>query len=95
MDTDGGNRVFRTRSPSPRPIACWARPERESLSAVGEYRIETKYGPVDIFTKSIDDTWVAFVDAEQLDVPLPPDDGPLPLLEEEAIERLLQRIERS
>ena len=62
---------------------------------VGQYSFETKYGPVDVVTKSIDDGWVAFVSATQLDVPLPPDDGPVPLLEEEAVERLLQRIERS
>ena len=60
-----------------------------------QYTHQTKYGPIDIFTKSIDDGWLAFVSATQLDVTLPPDDGPMPLLEEEAIERLLQRIERS
>jgi hypothetical protein len=62
---------------------------------VAQYRHDTKYGPVDIFTKSIDDGWVAFVSPTQLDIRLPPDDGPVPLLEEEAVERLLQRIERS
>jgi hypothetical protein len=62
---------------------------------VGEYRHETKYGPVDIHTRSIDDGWVASVGATQLPVNLPPDDEPVPFLEEVAIERLLQRIERS
>ena len=60
-----------------------------------EYSYDTKYGPVDIVTKSIDDGWVAFVSETQLPGPLPPDDGPVPFLEEEAIERLLARIERS
>jgi hypothetical protein len=62
---------------------------------VPEYSYDTKYGPVDIFTKSIDDGWVAFVRESQLPVTLPPDDGPVPFLEEEAVERLLARIERS
>jgi hypothetical protein len=62
---------------------------------VGQYRHETKYGPVDIHTRSIDDGWVASVEPTQVTVPLPPDDGPVPLLEEEAVERLLERIERS
>jgi hypothetical protein len=62
---------------------------------VGQYRHDTKYGPVDIVTNSIDDGWVAYVSPAQLDVELPPDDGPVPLLEDEAVERLLQRIERS
>jgi hypothetical protein len=62
---------------------------------VGEYTRETKYGPVDVTTKSIDDGWVAFVSAGRLPVTLPPDDGPVAFLEEEAIERLLERIERS
>jgi hypothetical protein len=62
---------------------------------VGQYRHDTKYGPVDIVTKSIDDGWVAYVSPAQLDVELPPDGGPVPLLEDEAVERLLQRIERS
>ena len=62
---------------------------------MGRYTHETKYGPIDIFTKSIDDGWVASVSTTQLDVSLPPDDGPMPLLEAEAVDRLLQRIERS
>ena len=60
-----------------------------------EYSYDTKYGPVDIVTKSIDDGWVAFVGESQLPVRLPPDDGPVALLEDEAVDRLLQRIERS
>jgi hypothetical protein len=62
---------------------------------VGEYRHETKYGPVDIVTKSIDDGWVAYVEPDQISVPIPPDDGPVAFLEDEAVDRLLQRIERS
>jgi hypothetical protein len=62
---------------------------------VAEYRHDTKYGPVEIVTKSIDDGWVAFVSEDSLPVTLPPDDGPVPLLEDEAVDRLLQRIERS
>jgi hypothetical protein len=62
---------------------------------VGEYRLETKYGPVDIVTKSIDDGWVAYVEPDQISVPIPPDDGPVAFLEDEAVDRLLQRIERS
>ena len=59
------------------------------------YRHDTKYGPVDIVTRSIDDGWVASVGEHQLPVTLAPDDGPVPLLEDEAVDRLLQRIERS
>jgi hypothetical protein len=62
---------------------------------VGEYRHETKYGPVDIFTKSIDDGWVAYLEPDQLSVSIPPDDGPIAFLEDEAVDRLLKRIERS
>jgi hypothetical protein len=62
---------------------------------VGEYRHETKYGPIDIVTKSIDDGWVAYVEPDQLPAPLAPDDGPIAFLEDEAVDRLLQRIERS
>jgi hypothetical protein len=62
---------------------------------VAEYRHETKYGPVDIVTKSIDDGWVAYVEPDQISVPLPPDDGPVAFLEDEAVDRLLKRIERS
>lgn len=62
---------------------------------MGEFRHETKYGPVEIVTKSIDDGWVAFVSEDALPVSLAPDDGPVPLLEREAVERLLARIERS
>jgi hypothetical protein len=62
---------------------------------VGEYRLETKYGAVDIVTKSIDDGWVAYVEPDQISVPLPPDDGPVAFLEDEAVDRLLKRIERS
>jgi hypothetical protein len=62
---------------------------------VAQYRHETKYGPVDIVTRSIDDGWVAAISETQLPVDLPPDDGPVPLLEDEAVDRLLQRIERS
>jgi hypothetical protein len=65
------------------------------VGLVPQYRHDTKYGPVDITTRSIDDGWVASVSETQVPVPLPPDDGPVPLLEEEAVERLLQRIERS
>jgi hypothetical protein len=65
------------------------------VSAVAQYRHDTKYGPVDIVTRSIDDGWVASVGETRLPVTLPPDDGPVPLLEDEAVERLLQRIERS
>ena len=63
--------------------------------AVGQYTEQTKYGPVEIHTRSIDDIWVASVGASELPADLPPDDEPPALLEEEAIERLLQRIERS
>jgi len=63
--------------------------------AVAEYTLDTKYGPVEVITKSIDDGWVAFVSETALPGPLPPDDGPVPLLEEEAVERLLARIDRS
>ena len=59
------------------------------------YRHDTKYGPVDIVTRSIDDGWVAFVGEGHLPVTLTPDDGPVPVLEDEAVDRLLQRIERS
>ena len=62
---------------------------------MGQYRHDTKYGPVDIHTKSIDDGWVAFIGESEIPVPIPPDDGPVPFLEEEAVERLLARIERS
>jgi hypothetical protein len=62
---------------------------------VAQYRHDTKYGPVDIVTRSIDDGWVAAVSGNHLPVELPPDDGPVPLLEDEAVDRLLQRIERS
>ena len=62
---------------------------------MGEYRHETKYGPIDIVTKSIDDGWVAYVEPDQLSVPIPPDDGPVAFLEDEAVDRLLKRIERS
>jgi hypothetical protein len=62
---------------------------------VAEYRHETKYGPIDIVTKSIDDGWVAYVEPDQLSVPIPPDDGPVAFLEDEAVDRLLKRIERS
>jgi hypothetical protein len=62
---------------------------------VGEYRHDTKYGPIDIVTKSIDDGWVAYVEPDQISVPLPPDDGPIAFLEDEAVDRLLKRIERS
>ena len=62
---------------------------------MAQYRHDTKYGPVDIVTRSIDDGWVASVSESQLPGRLPPDDGPVPLLEEEAVDRLLQRIERS
>ena len=62
---------------------------------MAQYRHDTKYGPVDIVTRSIDDGWVAFVGEGQLPVTLVPDDGPVPLLEDEAVDRLLQRIERS
>jgi hypothetical protein len=62
---------------------------------VGEYRHETKYGPIDIVTKSIDDGWVAYVEPDQISVPLPPDNGPVAFLEDEAVDRLLKRIERS
>jgi hypothetical protein len=62
---------------------------------VAKYRHDTKYGPVDIVTRSIDDGWVASLDGTELPVALAPDDGPVPLLEDEAVDRLLQRIERS
>ncbi len=62
---------------------------------MAQYRHDTKYGPVDIVTRSIDDGWVASVGEDQLPVRLAPDDGPVPLLEDEAVDRLLQRIERS
>jgi hypothetical protein len=62
---------------------------------VATYRHDTKYGPVDIVTRSIDDGWIAFVGDGQLPVTLTPDDGPVPLLEDEAVDRLLQRIEVS
>lgn len=62
---------------------------------MGRYRHETKYGALDVVTKSIDDGWVAFVEEDRLPVPLAPDDGPVPLLEDEAVARLLDRIERS
>ena len=62
---------------------------------MGEYRHDTKYDPIDIVTKSIDDGWVAYVEPDQLSAPLPPDDGPIAFLEDEAVDRLLQRIERS
>ena len=66
-----------------------------SLADVATYRHDTKYGPVDIVTRSIDDGWVASVGEDQVPVTLAPDDGPVPLLEDEAVDRLLQRIERS
>ena len=62
---------------------------------MAQYRHETKYGPVDIVTRSIDDGWVAAISSTQLPVDLPTDDGPVPLLEDEAVDRLLRRIERS
>lgn len=62
---------------------------------MGQYRHETKFGPVEIHTRSIDDGWVASIGEADIPVPLAPDDGPVPLLEEEAVERLLARIERS
>ena len=62
---------------------------------MAQYRHDTKYGPVDIVTRSIDDGWVASVSESQLPVRLPPDDGPVALLGDEAVDRLLQRIERS
>jgi hypothetical protein len=69
--------------------------DRDSLAAVARYRHDTKFGPVEIVTRSIDDGWVASVGDNQLPVTLAPDDGPVPLLEDEAVDRLLQRIERS
>ena len=62
---------------------------------MGQFTRDTKYGPVEIFTKSIDDAWIASVDVHQLGVTLPPDDGPVAYLEEEAVERLVERIDRS
>jgi hypothetical protein len=62
---------------------------------VAQYRHDTKYGPVDIVTRSVDDGWIASVDEGRLPVRLAPDDGPVPLLEDEAVDRLLRRIERS
>ena len=62
---------------------------------MGEYRLDTKYGPIDVVTQSIDDGWVAYVEPDQLSVDLPPDDGPVAFLEDEAVDRLLKRIERS
>ena len=62
---------------------------------MGQHTHETKYGPVEIVTKSLDDGWVAFVSETAIPVTLPPDDGPVPHLEQEAVERLLERIERS
>jgi hypothetical protein len=62
---------------------------------VGEYQVDTKYGPVDVVTKSIDDGWVAYVEPGQIPVDLPADDGPIAFLEDEAVQRLLERIERS
>jgi hypothetical protein len=62
---------------------------------VAQYRYDTKYGPVDIVTRSIDDGWIASIGKSEIPVTLPPDDGPVPLLEEEAVDRLLERIERS
>ena len=61
---------------------------------MAQYTHPTKYGPVEIHTKSIDDAWVAFVGATELPVDLPPDDEPLPHLEEEAVELLLRRIDQ-
>lgn len=62
---------------------------------MGQFRRETKYGPVDVHTKSIDDGWVAFVSPDQLPVELAAYEGPVPLLEAEAVDQLLERIERS
>jgi hypothetical protein len=62
---------------------------------VARYRHDTKYGPVEIVTRSIDDGWIASIGESQIPGTLLPDDGPVPLLEEEAVDRLLQRIERS
>ena len=62
---------------------------------MGEYRLDTKYGPIDVVTKSIDDGWVAYVEPDQLTVELPADDGPIAFLEDEAVDRLRMRIERS
>ena len=62
---------------------------------MGQFTRDTKYGPVEIHTKSIDDGWVASVDVSQLDITLAPDDGPVAYLEEEAVERLVARIDRS
>jgi hypothetical protein len=62
---------------------------------VARYRHDTKYGPVEIVTRSIDDGWIASIGESQIPVTLPRDDGPVPLLEDEAVDRLLQRIERS
>ena len=53
---------------------------------MARYRHDTKYGPVDIETRSIDDGWVAAVSGSPLPVDLAPDDGPVPLLEDEAVD---------
>ena len=62
---------------------------------MARYRHDTKYGPVEIVTRSIDDGWVASISESQIPVTLPPDAGPVPLLEDEAVDRLLERIDRS
>jgi len=62
---------------------------------VGRYVVDTKYGPVDVVTESIDDGWVAYVNGLPDQVTLPHDDGPVAFLEDEAIQRLVARIERS
>jgi len=62
---------------------------------VGRYSVDTKYGTVEVVTESIDDGWAAHVSGLPDDVTLPHDDRPIVFLEEEAIERLVSRIERS
>src|SRR4051812_50154812 len=67
---------------------------RCEAEAVGQYTYETKDGPVDVHTRSIDDGWVASVDPAQGSVALPPGDGPVPLPQGGGGGRGLQRAER-
>ena len=62
---------------------------------MGQYSVDSKYGTLEVVTESIDDGWVAYVSGLPDDVTLPHDDGPVAFLEEEAIQRLVARIESS
>ena len=72
-------------------------PSRLALFVGAALALLVVKGPAVLYvvTQSIDDGWVAYVEPDQLSVEIPPDDGPVAFLEDEAVDRLLKRIERS